>query len=185
MRFATDAEKEREFEAYSARLLARLQQRQTIFPLPNQLVFDDTFLSGEAILKYGWSGGIKRRKSNQHNRNRHQATVDYIAQQLLQDARHLAEWLARQPSSVLLQPEFAAVSALEKAWLDPRFRPYTRLGEAQVGQLVSTALRVFKDCHHHYQYLAEQQQWVKRAHSLSIVDELALTESLTRLIREF
>lgn len=185
MRFATDAEKEREFEAYSARLLARLQQRQTIFPLPNQLVFDDTFLSGEAILKYGWSGGIKRHKSNQHNRNRHQATVDYIAQQLLQDARHLAEWLARQPSSVLLQPEFAAVSALEKAWLDPRFRPYTRLGEAQVGQLVSTALRVFKACHHHYQYLAEQQQWVKRAHSLSIVDELTLTESLTRLIREF
>ena len=44
MRFATDAEKEREFEAYSARLLARLQQRQTIFPLPNQLVFDDILM---------------------------------------------------------------------------------------------------------------------------------------------
>ena len=185
MRFATDAEKAREFEAYSERLLARLQQRNTIFPLPKQLVFDDTFLNDEAILKHGWSGGTKRRKSNVYNRNTHQIAVDYIAAQLLLDATHLAEWLALQDQSVLLQPEFAAVPALEKAWLDPRLRPFTHLGEQQVAELVTTALGLFKACQYHYQFDAEPQRWEKRAQQLSIVDATALTDSLTSLIREF
>lgn len=185
LRFDTDAEKASEFEAYAKRLLVRLQQRHTVFPLPNQLVFDDTFLSGEAILKHGWSGGTRRRKSNVYNRDTYQVQVNYIAEQLLLDATHLAEWLAAQRESVLLQAEFAPVSALEKAWLDPRLRPYARLGEQQLAELVTSALMLFKACQHHYQYQAQQQQWEKRAQQLSRVDESRLTESLSSLIREF
>ena len=183
--FATDREKAQAFDDYAQRLLARLQQRHTIFPLPNQLVFDDSFLNADAILKQGWSDGQRRRKSNVYNRNTHQVAVDYIAEQLLQDATHLAEWLAMQADSVLLQAEFAEVSELEKSWLDRRLRPYTRLGEQQVDSLVTHALQLFRNCCHHYQYRAEQQQWQKQAQQLSRVDEAVLTDSLTSLIREF
>ena len=183
--FATDREKAQAFDDYAQRLLARLQQRHTIFPLPNQLVFDDSFLNADAILKQGWSDGQRRRKSNVYNRNTHQVAVDYIAEQLLQDATHLAEWLAMQADSVLLQAEFAEVSELEKSWLDRRLRPYTRLGEQQVDSLVTHALQLFRNCCHHYQYHAEQQQWQKQAQQLSRVDEAVLTDSLTSLIREF
>ncbi|OQX11168.1 MAG: hypothetical protein BWK73_18360 [Thiothrix lacustris] len=183
--FAGDIEKEQAFEEHAQLLLARLRQRQTVFPLPNQLVFDDTFLSGEAIAQHGWSGGARRRKSNAYNRNTYQVAVDYIAEQLLQDATHLAEWLAAQAESVLLQPEFEKVSMLEKAWLDPRLRPQARLGAAQVEMLLTDALRLFKACQHHYQFDAEPQKWEKQARILSIGDEEALRSSLTTLIREF
>ncbi|SEA98018.1 CRISPR-associated protein (Cas_Csy1) [Thiothrix caldifontis] len=183
--FAADTEKAQAFEEHAQVLLARLRQRQTVFPLPNQLVFDDTFLSGEAIAQHGWSGGERRGKSNAYNRNTYQVAVDYMAEQLLHDATHLAEWLAAQENSVLLQPEFAQVSVLEKAWLDPRLRPQARLGADQVAILLTDALRLFKACQHHYQYQTEQQKWDKQSRILSIGDDQALRDSLATLIREF
>ncbi len=180
----SSANEAEQFDDHAALLLARLRQRYTVFPSPQQLELDVTLFDADALPKRAWRKGISCQKSHIENRLVFEQAADALARQLLQDACHLAEWLALQADSPLTEAAFDQVAVLEKAWLDPRLRAQQRLGANQVEVLVSAALALFEQCKNHYK-LDDKGEKQRTAHALSKMDKEMLQGCLETLIKEF